>query len=366
METALAEFADLVEGAAPPAGPGEERWRVYWVLGRGEFAEGRSLDALQAAYRLGARVAWRRYARTARRAGVGADQVVLLAEAVFLHIDEISAVSVRGYAEAQADKAGALGRRRHHLLGRIVSGADPSALEQAAVAAGWTLPDTVACVALGPPAERDRTHRGLPPPVLADLDGAEPYLLVPEPESAFGDQTFAAALELRGAVVGPAVPLAMAADSLRWARALLARIERPAGIVRCEERLPELLLLGDQPLVRLFTHRRLRALDDLTPKQADRLATTLLVWLQSHRGSAPEVAERLALHPQTVRQRLRRIEELFGAALDDPDARFELEVALRFRLLGPEQGVPGVSDGSVSGGSVSDATGGTGLRRRLR
>ncbi|GAA0578551.1 helix-turn-helix domain-containing protein [Streptomyces crystallinus] len=335
VETALAEFADLVEGGdAASAERGGERWRVYWVLGRGEFAEGRSLDALQAAYRLGARVAWRRYARAARRAGVGADQVVLLAEAVFAHIDEISAVSVRGYAEAQADKAGALGRRRHHLLGRIVSGADASALEQAAVTANWMLPDTVACVALGPPAERDRTYRRLPPAVLADLDGQEPYLLVPEPEKAFEDQAFAGALEVRGAVVGPTVPLAMAADSLRWARTLLARLERPAGIVRCEERLPELLLLGDQPLVRLFADRRLRPLDDLTPKQATRLATTLLVWLQSQRGSAPEVAERLALHPQTVRQRLRRIEELFGAALDDPDARFELEVALRFRLLG--------------------------------
>ncbi|MFK8912275.1 PucR family transcriptional regulator, partial [Streptomyces sp. YS-3] len=339
VETALAEFADLVEGGdSASADRGGERWRVYWVLGRGEFAEGRSLDALQAAYRLGARVAWRRYARAARRAGVGADQVVLLAEAVFAHIDEISAVSVRGYAEAQADKAGALGRRRHHLLERIVSRATGPALEQAAVAAGWTLPGTVACVALGPPAERDRIHRRLPPDVLADLEGPEPFLLVPEPGTAFRDQVFAAALAGRGAVVGPTVPLAMAADSLRWARTLLARLERPEGIVRCEERLSELLLLGDRALVGLFAARRLRPLDDLTPKQANRLATTLLVWLQCHRGSAPEVAERLELHPQTVRQRLRRIEQLFGPALDDPDARFELEVALRARLLGPGPG----------------------------
>ncbi|MEV6547791.1 helix-turn-helix domain-containing protein [Streptomyces sp. NPDC051597] len=361
VETALAEFADLVEGGAgASADPGGERWRVYWVLGRGEFAEGRSLDALQAAYRLGARVAWRRYARAARRAGVGADQVVLLAEAVFAHIDEISAVSVRGYAEAQADKAGALGRRRHHLLERIVSRTTGPALEQAAAAAGWTLPDTVACVALGPPAERDRIHRRLPPDVLADLEGPEPFLLVPEPGTAFRDQVFAGALDARGAVVGPAVPLAMAADSLRWARTLLARLEKPGGIVgkpggivRCEERLPELLLLGDQPLVGLFADRRLRPLDDLTPKQATRLATTLLVWLQCHRGSAPEVAERLELHPQTVRQRLRRIEHLFGAALDDPDARFELEVALRFRLLA------GVGAGTGTGAELGAAGGRT-------
>ncbi|MFD9562058.1 helix-turn-helix domain-containing protein [Streptomyces sp. NPDC059994] len=35
------------------------------------------------------------------------------------------------------------------------------------------------------------------------------------------------------------------------------------------------------------------------------------------------------MHPQTVRRRprLRRIERLFGSALNDPDARFEPEVA---------------------------------------
>ncbi|MFG2144009.1 helix-turn-helix domain-containing protein [Streptomyces sp. NPDC048696] len=343
VETALAEFADIVEGAAQPAGPGDgDRWRVYWVLGRGELVEGRSLDALQAAYRVGARVAWRRFARVARRAGIGADQVVLLAEALFAHIDEISAVSVRGYAAAQADKAGAQGRRRHHLLGRIVAGAPASALAQAAVAAGWSLPDTVACVALGPPAERDRTHRRLPPSVLADLDAHDPYLLVPDPDagSVLADARLAQALAARGAVIGPTVPLPMAADSLRWARTLLSRLPTAdaCGVVRCEDHLPALLLLSDQPLVRLFTDRRLRPLDDLTPKQSHRLATTLLAWLQSHRGSAPEVAERLAVHPQTVRQRLRQIDRLFGAVLDDPDARFELEVALRLRLLSGEAG----------------------------
>jgi DNA-binding PucR family transcriptional regulator len=35
------------------------------------------------------------------------------------------------------------------------------------------------------------------------------------------------------------------------------------------------------------------------------------------------------VHPQTVRYRLARLRERFGADLDDPDARFELELALR-------------------------------------
>ncbi|HEY3477596.1 MAG TPA: helix-turn-helix domain-containing protein, partial [Streptomyces sp.] len=52
-----------------------------------------------------------------------------------------------------------------------------------------------------------------------------------------------------------------------------------------------------------------------------------------NRGSAPDVAARLGIHPQTARQRLHQVQRLFGPALADPDARFELEVALRSRLM---------------------------------
>src|SRR3954471_10044805 len=57
VDEALRQFARLV--ADPDGGRGQSR-EVYLALGRGEMREGRSLDALQAAYRVGARVAWRR------------------------------------------------------------------------------------------------------------------------------------------------------------------------------------------------------------------------------------------------------------------------------------------------------------------
>ncbi|MGZ4288348.1 MAG: helix-turn-helix domain-containing protein, partial [Solirubrobacteraceae bacterium] len=46
-------------------------------------------------------------------------------------------------------------------------------------------------------------------------------------------------------------------------------------------------------------------------------------------GRLGPVAKRLGVHPQTVRYRLARLRELFGEALDDPDERFWLELALR-------------------------------------
>jgi len=48
----------------------------------------------------------------------------------------------------------------------------------------------------------------------------------------------------------------------------------------------------------------------------------------------PEIAASLHVHPQTVRYRLGRLRECFGSALDDPEARFELMLALRSRPSG--------------------------------
>src|SRR5918996_6620672 len=59
---ALTRFVNDIE--RPGADP--ERWRqVYFELGRGELRQGRTLESLLAAYRVGARVAWRRIAEAA-------------------------------------------------------------------------------------------------------------------------------------------------------------------------------------------------------------------------------------------------------------------------------------------------------------
>ena len=74
--------------------------------------------------------------------------------------------------------------------------------------------------------------------------------------------------------------------------------------------------------------RVLAPLQELRPKSAARLRETLRAWLD-HPGQVQAVAERLHVHPQTVRYRLKQLRELFGARLEDPDSRFELSLALR-------------------------------------
>ena len=334
VETALAEFADAIEGRGPSA---ETRARVYRGLGRSELAEGRNMDSLQSACRLGGRVAWRRYARVARRVGMRSEQMVDLAEAVFAHVDQIATASVLGYAQAKAD-SGAAHERRRRLLSLLLGPADTVLVAEAARAADWALPDLLACVALGAPAGPFSATGAirLPERLLADLSSPNPFILIPEPELWLDKPEIVEFLRERRAVVGPVVPPGSAADSLRWARTARARLPGPAlddGPVMCDEHLPTLLLLGDEALVSLIGERRLAPLGALTVKQRDRLEATLLAWLETNRGSAPQVAARLGVHPQTARSRLHRVQELFGPALADPETRFEIEVALRGRLL---------------------------------
>ena len=57
---------------------------------------------------------------------------------------------------------------------------------------------------------------------------------------------------------------------------------------------------------------------------------TALAYVQ-RQGNAAAMAGALDIHPQTARYRIARLRELLGTDLDDPDARFELELALRAR-----------------------------------
>ena len=106
---ALRQFVALVRSPEAGREPGRE---VYLALGRGELRQGRTLDSLQAAYRVGARVAWRHLSSTAREAGLDPERLSLLAEAIFAYIDELSADSVEGYAQAQSELDDVRRRRR--------------------------------------------------------------------------------------------------------------------------------------------------------------------------------------------------------------------------------------------------------------
>jgi DNA-binding CsgD family transcriptional regulator len=325
VEQALASFVGIVADPAMSRGHRDDLCRK---LGRYEAEEGRSLDSLQAAYRIGGHVAWHRVMVLGQACKLSSSIMSLLADAVFGYMNELAALSVSGYQDAKARSAEARQQARQRLLQLIVERPPVPlrAIADLAEQAGWTLPDEVTPVAVEPGVLCRAMLPG--PDILADLDGPQPALLVP------GDagDTLLGALGTCRAAVGLTVPLADAADSLRWARQALALAT--AGIIdggpatRCEDHLVTLWLLSDSALADQICRRQLGVLEGLTPRQQERLTETFGAWLET-RGTAAEIADRLQVHPQTVRYRIRQLERTLGDQFGNPDARFAMEMVLR-------------------------------------
>jgi hypothetical protein len=328
VSVALDQFVDLLGTDAEVAD-----LRVYRALGRAQLREGRTLDALQSAYRVGARVAWRETVKAGERDGLAPAVLYLTAEAIFAYLDRLAAASVAGYAQEQSLQAGTVQAHRHtlvELLARRPAPA-PADVEHAAALAGWQVPAHVAAVAVG---EADAVGLARRAPVGTIGAALEPtgVLLVPDPDGPGQSGRLLTALGRTRAVVGPPVPWAEAHRSV--ARVLMAwplhaaEDLGTATVVHADEHFGALLLAADPALTADLVRHRLAPLDELPAGARRRATETLRAWLDAH-GDVSAAADALDVHPQTVRYRIGQLRGLLGGALDDADARLELVLALR-------------------------------------
>jgi hypothetical protein len=329
VQEALRHFLAEIEAGGPVARPD-----VYTTLGRGEMRSGRSLESLLSAYRVGARVAWRRFAAVGAEAGLEPDTLYLLAESLFAYIDVLSSESAEGYALEQTAAASEAELRRRRLVRMLVREppVDPAAIQAAASEAGWQLPRTIAVLAIagergGPAALR------LPTDAIAETIGELTCAIISDPEGPGRQAALERAMLDAGAEagLGTTVDWPEAAVSFARARAALELADGDkAALIVARDRAGELLLHSDARLAHEFASDRLAPLARLPAGSRTRLTETLEAWLVEQ-GRLTPVAERLGVHPQTARYRLARLRELFGGALEDPEQRFWLEVALRVR-----------------------------------
>ncbi|MEU6477736.1 helix-turn-helix domain-containing protein [Streptomyces sp. NPDC047017] len=334
VEQALSAFVDRV---ADPGRNSVLRDELLRKFGRVEAYEGRELDTLQGAYRLGARIALRRAKAVGRQYNLSPTVILAFADALFAYVEELEAVSREGYLEVQSRASTEVSALRRQLL-HLILAAPPlpqSTVSGLCEAAAWPLPATATLVALRSPAP-DHLEAALAGDVLADLDIPQPHLLVPGELTAERRTMLDAALAGAHAVAGLTVPLAQAADSIRWARRVLQLIDEgvvpDAPLVRCEDHMVTLWLLSDPALVGHLAARELAPLDTVPANRRERLVETLRVHV-STRAPAEQVGEILGVHAQTVRYRLRNLDSRLGDRLADPDHRFALEAALRFLHL---------------------------------
>src|SRR3954451_14599337 len=327
---ALERFVDGI--ADPGAVDASDARETYVGLGRLEMHAGRSLDALLSAYRLRAGIAWERFLAAGLAAGHEPEVLYRLAGAIFTYIDRISAESVEGYAEERSAAEAERGRRRRalvRLLARDDAGADE--VRELAQQAGWPRPATIAAL-VAREGDGDRLAIRLGGNAIAAVEDGVALAFVPDPDGPGRAQQLRSALSETPAALGPPVPLERAAGSLTRARAAFDLLDRSLldgdSPVLADDHLPSLLLHGDGVLAADLAQRALAPLDGLRPASRERLLETLRAWLDAP-GQVQRVAGRLHVHPQTVRYRVAQLRDLFGERLDDPDARFELALALR-------------------------------------
>ncbi len=338
VQSGLGAFLQLVSGGADARAKLGQARQGAFELGAGEARTGRSLEALLAAYRVGARVSWRSWSQVAVDAGLAATEIAQLAEMVFAYIDELSAATAAGHA-AEVGSVERLRERRLEDLGRLLAagGTPEEELVEAAGRAEWTPATTLTAVLL-PTASASALRGRLSPDTLvlgAPLPGFSSdlglVLMLAADAHARGRARLLSVLEGRRAIVGPARPWAQAAESCRRVARLHALVVA-GGLARSdptdsEAHLAELVITADPQALEDLRAAVLAPMETVSGAVRGRLTETLAAWVL-HQGRRDTVAEALYVHPQTVRYRMAQLRALYGDLLDDPAYLRQLTIAL--------------------------------------
>ena len=268
------------------------RSRVYVALGRGEVRAGRSLDVLLAAYRVGARVAWRRFAAGGVAAGLEPHDALPAGRVdLRLHRRAVGQVG-RGL------RAGAVGRRRRAPraapAARAAARARPAGRPARrrggrARGASGACRATLAAFAFAE-AESERIVPRLPADAIVDDGRRRRLRAVPDPrrrdrrgqlQHAVGAAPRRGArsvgrVERRGAQPRPRARGARAGGGGSGARPRRARRRRPHDRAAAAQRPPARAGAGALPA--RAARRRWR------PVRAQRMTETLAAWLRRRGG----------------------------------------------------------------------------------
>ncbi len=142
--------------------------------------------------------------------------------------------------------------------------------------------------------------------------------------------------------ISDVVPVAQLGDGLRQAGRALAAAG-PGGVRSFGDLARDGLVgLVDAEAARGFADALLGPLES---RERGDLVASVRAWL-AHHGQWDAAASTLGVHRHTLRYRMKRVEELLGRSLDDPDLRAELWVALAVRDR--DAAVPGAKPAGMS------------------
>ncbi|RLU79994.1 transcriptional regulator, Fis family protein [Streptomyces griseocarneus] len=317
--------------------------------GREHARQGAPLSELLNAYRVGSGFLWSELTAEARAtAGVTADTIVALA--AWWVNEGLAAAASDAYREAASELSRRHERERSALVEALFTGVltDRTTLWDAADALGLSSEGPYAVVVAAVTAPGREALPGIEPRLLAEQVRSA-WRLLPDLQVGVvglrGHGGEEALLRVLGRSPGPRVGISPPYRALRdTPRALrLARLalgtarDGRAAIARFDESPLALLVAASPEEAGRIARAVLGPVLALPPEEGERLLETLEHWYAAG-GSTTAVAGLLYCHRNTVRYRLRRLEEFTGRSLRDPRAVADLAVALHaLRLLPPER-----------------------------
>ncbi|MEV0078330.1 helix-turn-helix domain-containing protein [Nocardia neocaledoniensis] len=321
------------------------------LIGRTRAAQDMPLPEVLRAYRFGFAFVWERLLGAARASGQrSVDALLDTATTIWELADDFSLALTESYREAMSERMIEADRRRSGVLSAILDGPTCGSLSAWEVAKLLDMPYegtflvVVAEVTEGRSSALPRLEDSLRRLDVGSAWRSQPHheigvlSLGPRREPA-AVLTAVEQVALGRVGVSPVFHrLDGAARALRLAQVALESLARGSkGIRRLDDEPHIDLLVRDRETTRRFVLRVLGGVLATPDHERTTLLTTATVWIDA-RGSAAEAGRQLYCHENTVRQRIRRLEEHLGGALDDPRVLSDLTIALRAIRAFPELG----------------------------
>lgn len=285
-------------------------------------------------YRLGARVAWHALIDVCTTADER-EALLGIAERIMKYLDGVSTAVEESYLDERDHLVSEQERWARALLDALLSPVDADDLPRLAELTSFPLAEAYRPFAVSVLGATAREHAK----VAIDLRGRG-ILALTEGDRVAGlihPEREPLGVDRRGAAsaIGPETPRAQLSEGLAFARLQVqtARTLRRTGVVGAGDLLPELLLARSPEVAAAVRAKVIDPLANYAEKRSTELVRTLETFVACGLDRRATAAE-LVVHLNTLDYRLRRIEQLTGLRLSDPEDLAMIVLALKQRQLG--------------------------------
>jgi PucR C-terminal helix-turn-helix domain/GGDEF-like domain len=307
------------------------------------------LTALMDAYRVGSHFIWKTVAAACADDDIASEHILALADRLWLVQDAFTQSMAEGYRDVANARLLSEDAERASIVAALLQG---QVLAQETL---WDLATILQLPSRGPfvvvAAEVAELGRHALPAIESRLrvsDVLSAWQLRPDTQVGIvhvPTPTRQAALlavldrypDVRLGISPPYLKLDQTGEALRFARIAMTAAPPNGGVIVFDDNPLLVASVAEPGVMRRVADTVLRPLASMRTDDRRILLDTFETWLHSG-GSADLAAQQLFCHPNTVRQRLRRLEERTGRSLADPLDVTQLCLALEAdrRLADPE------------------------------